>query len=100
MYPGVGTFVLIRPAQTFCERININVNCICPQTTLTPQSVQHRSEEFFTAEAHRTPLDRLPSPEDHAAVALFLASSESDYLTGVVVPVDGERIAALRTHDD
>ena len=23
MYPGVGTFVLIRPAQTFCERINI-----------------------------------------------------------------------------
>ena len=79
---------------------NINVNCICPQTTLTPQSVQHRSEEFFTAEAHRTPLDRLPSPEDHAAVALFLASSESDYLTGVVVPVDGGRIAALRTHDD
>ena len=24
MYPGVGTFVLIRPAQTFYERININ----------------------------------------------------------------------------
>ena len=22
MHPGVGTFVLIRPAQTFCERIN------------------------------------------------------------------------------
>ena len=23
MYPGVGTFVLFRPAQTFCERINL-----------------------------------------------------------------------------
>ena len=23
MYPGVGTFVLLRPAQTFCERINL-----------------------------------------------------------------------------
>ena len=79
---------------------NINVNCICPQTTLTPQALQHRSEEFFAAESHRTPLGRLPAPEDHANVALFLASSESDYLTGVVLPVDGGRIVALRAHDD
>ena len=79
---------------------NINVNCICPQTTLTPQALAHRSEEFFAAESHRTPLGRLPAPEDHANVALFLASSESDYLTGVVLPVDGGRIVALRAHDD
>ena len=79
---------------------NINVNCMCPQTTLTPQALQHRSAEFFAAEAHRTPLGRLPTPEDHSAVALFLASCESDYLTGMVVPVDGGRIVALRAHDD
>ena len=40
---------------------NINVNCICPQTTLTPLASETRSRDFFSAESHRTPLDRLAS---------------------------------------
>ena len=79
---------------------NINVNCICPQTTLTPLASETRSKDFFSAESYRTPLDRLPVPDDHAKTALFLASSESDYLTGVILPVDGGRVIALRAHDD
>lgn len=79
---------------------NINVNCICPATTLTPMGLQARSREFIEAESHRTPLDRMAIPEDHARAALFLASPESDFLTGVILPVDGGRIAALRAHDD
>ena len=43
LYPGVGTFVLIRPAQTFCERINIakptcataNRHTAVPSSTMT-----------------------------------------------------------------
>ncbi len=79
---------------------NIHVNCICPATTLTPMGLQTRSKEFIEAESRRTPLDRMAVPEDHARTALFLASSQSDFLTGVILPVDGGRIAALRAHDE
>ena len=78
----------------------INVNCICPATTMTSMGLATRSPEFFEAESHKTPLDRMATPEDHAKVATFLASDESEFLTGVILPVDGGRIAALRAHDD
>ena len=77
----------------------INVNCMCPATTLTPLALETRSQDFIDAEAHRTPLDRMAYPEDHARAAVFLASAESDYLTGVILPVDGGRIVAMRAHD-
>lgn len=35
------------------------------------------------------PMKRLGQPEDVAKAALFLASDQADYLTGVVLPVDG-----------
>jgi NAD(P)-dependent dehydrogenase (short-subunit alcohol dehydrogenase family) len=38
-----------------------------------------------------TPLHRLPTPEEVAAAALFLAAPESAYITGAVLVVDGGR---------
>jgi NAD(P)-dependent dehydrogenase (short-subunit alcohol dehydrogenase family) len=35
------------------------------------------------------PLGRVAKPEDIANTALFLASDESAYITGVAIPVDG-----------
>ena len=35
------------------------------------------------------PMQRLGTPDDVADTVLFLASPMSDYLTGVVIPVDG-----------
>jgi 3-oxoacyl-[acyl-carrier protein] reductase len=35
------------------------------------------------------PLGRLSTPQDVANAALFLASDEADFLTGVVLEVDG-----------
>jgi 3-oxoacyl-[acyl-carrier protein] reductase len=37
------------------------------------------------------PLGRLSQPEDIAAAALFLASDEAGFITGVELPVDGGR---------
>jgi NAD(P)-dependent dehydrogenase (short-subunit alcohol dehydrogenase family) len=40
-----------------------------------------------------TPARRMATPADVASVALFLASSESSYVTGAILPMDGGRIA-------
>lgn len=40
------------------------------------------------------PLKRLCDPEDIASAAVYLASSEASYITGVVLPVDGGRLVA------
>jgi 2-deoxy-D-gluconate 3-dehydrogenase len=37
----------------------------------------------------RTPAKRWGLPDDFAGIAVFLASSASDFLTGTAIPVDG-----------
>jgi NAD(P)-dependent dehydrogenase (short-subunit alcohol dehydrogenase family) len=41
------------------------------------------------------PLGHFAKPEDVANVALFLASDESSYLSGVMIPIDGGATAGL-----
>jgi len=52
---------------------------------LTAEQVQQAAEHF----ASQVPLGRRGKPEEVAAVALFLASDESSYITGVDLAVDG-----------
>lgn len=68
----------------------INVNCIAPgyvRTDLNRHVWQDpvRSREITA----RLPAGRWGEPEDVAGPAVFLASRDSDYLHGVVLPVDG-----------
>ena len=68
----------------------IRVNAIAPgwiKTTLTQPLYEDetRSREII----NRTPLDRWGVPEDVAGPALFLASQQAQFVTGVVLPVDG-----------
>ena len=37
----------------------------------------------------RQPMGRLGTPEEIAKLAVYLASEESDFITGVVHPIDG-----------
>ena len=68
---------------------NINVNCICPGATATPMLLESTSEEFRASRSKRIPLQRFGKPQEQAGAALFLASSDSDYVTGSIITVDG-----------
>jgi NAD(P)-dependent dehydrogenase (short-subunit alcohol dehydrogenase family) len=46
-------------------------------------------EAFLAGLVSQTPLDRLGNPDETAAVALFLASDDSSFMTGSEVFVDG-----------
>jgi NAD(P)-dependent dehydrogenase (short-subunit alcohol dehydrogenase family) len=41
----------------------------------------------------RTPLGRIGDPDEIAAIAVFLASSEASYMTGQTIYADGGRLA-------
>lgn len=74
----------------------IRVNAICPGLTETPMLKQFLSrtedDDFDTnkrAFLENIPLGRAAQPTDIANAALFLASDESSFITGIYVPVDG-----------
>ena len=69
-------------------RKGIHVNAVAPGFTLTPM-VQKMPEEVLEKMEAAVSLRRLGKPEDIANAYLFLASDESDYITGHVLHVDG-----------
>ena len=73
----------------------IRVNVICPvigETGLleafmgVPDTPENRAKSLATI-----PLGRMSKPEDIANAALYLASDEANFITGVEFPVDGGR---------
>jgi 2-deoxy-D-gluconate 3-dehydrogenase len=72
-------------------RDNIQVNAILPgwiKTDLTAP-IQTEDPERYKLISSRIPYERWGEPEDMGGAAVFLASSASDYVTGVALPVDG-----------
>jgi|ETNmetMinimDraft_22_1059887.scaffolds.fasta_scaffold00144_14 2-keto-3-deoxy-L-fuconate dehydrogenase len=80
--------------------LGIRVNAICPATVRTPLTdeifTRIGKEQFggdtdaaWKAEAATIPLGRIASPEEIADVVYFLSSSESSFMTGALIPVDG-----------
>jgi NAD(P)-dependent dehydrogenase (short-subunit alcohol dehydrogenase family) len=69
----------------------INVNAIAPGIIKTAQNVEWRENnpEIVADWEAKTPWPRFGEPEDVADVAVFLASDESDFVTGHVLSVDG-----------
>ncbi len=69
---------------------NIQVNAIAPGLVKTQFAQALWSNEDLLAQVlARTPVGRIGQPEDMAGIALFLASSASDYTTGAVFVLDG-----------
>ena len=68
----------------------ITCNAICPgyfETELTKAVLDTESFQAF-AKTH-VPMRRYGKPGEHDAAAVFLASDESRYVTGAILPVDG-----------
>lgn len=68
----------------------INVNAICPGMTDTEMLTSLGSERI-KAGIEESLLKRIGKPEDIANAALFLASKESDYITGEIFTISGGR---------
>jgi len=70
----------------------IRVNCICPGGIVTPlvyRGMRGGEEEARRNMARMQPIPRAGRPEDIAAMALFLASDEAEWITGTAMIVDG-----------
>jgi NAD(P)-dependent dehydrogenase (short-subunit alcohol dehydrogenase family) len=70
---------------------DIRVNAIAPAATDTPmlRAGFQNNPGGFAALEHYHPLERIAAPEEIARVALFLASSQSKFITGSTIEVDG-----------
>jgi len=69
-------------------RRGVYVNAVAPGKILTGSPEQQNPETLAYSHA-RTPFPRLGRPEDVAGAALFLASDDSGYVSGVNLLVDG-----------
>jgi len=67
---------------------NINVNTLCPGYTLSAEPGSTIEERRFSEVSSRI-LKRAEYPEDLVGAAIFLASTDSDFMTGQALVVDG-----------
>ena len=73
---------------------NIRVNCLCPvagETGMLPDFMGEDTPEKRAQFRASIPLGRLSTPLDIANAALWLASDEAEFITGVALEVDGGR---------
>ena len=67
---------------------NITVNCIAPGFIETDMTNHFKSDELDNI-LKTIPANKMGNPQDIANLALFLASSSGDYITGQTISVDG-----------
>lgn len=71
---------------------NVRFNCISPGTILTPMAakrVKDEGDDFLKASEEQASLLRCGKPNDVAMAAVFLASDESQFITGDDMKIDG-----------
>jgi NAD(P)-dependent dehydrogenase (short-subunit alcohol dehydrogenase family) len=82
---------LTRDMAVWHGRERIRVNCIAPGSLYTPMATASAEDPpaFRRMRVETAPLGTEGSAWDFAFAALFLASDESRWITGVILPVDG-----------
>jgi len=77
-------------------RDKIRCNCVCPARVHTPfvdgylkNTYPGREPEMFKQLSEYQPVGRMGTPEEVAALALYLCSDEASFITGQAYPIDG-----------
>ena len=90
--------VLTMTYSVACDYVKegIRCNCIAPARVHTPfvdgylaRSYPGREAEMFEKLSQTQPIGRMGTPEEMAALALFLCSDEAAFITGSNFPIDG-----------
>ena len=68
---------------------NIRCNCIRPGLIVTPENKEHLPKLLTDVFMSNILVNRYGAPEDIGYLALYLASDESEYVTGQIMDVDG-----------
>lgn len=84
-----GVIALTREAALEYAKNKININCIAPGVIRTEMTGMLEDEQTNSYYRLQTPYPRLGEGEDIGYAALYLASDESDFMTGQVMVVDG-----------
>ena len=84
-----GVIGLTRSLSTALGQYNINVNCIAPGRTLNEDPDDKEAVKICEQRAAFRSLKRIEYPEDLVGAAIFFASSDSDFITGQTLVVDG-----------
>ena len=79
-----------RAAAAELAKYNITVNAICPGYFFTELTTDVLNTDMFKAFADsHVPMKRYGNEGELNAGAIFLASDEASYVTGVILPIDG-----------
>ena len=85
---GVVNFT--RAAAAELAKYNITVNCICPGYFYTELTTAVLDTPMFQEFAkNHVPMQRYGKEGELNAGAIFLASDEASYVTGLIMPIDG-----------
>lgn len=88
-----GLQMLTRAMALELARYNVHVNAIAPGTIKTALGDWYEKPEATVYLKQRVPWGRFGSPEDVVGAAVFLASDDSNYVTGASLVVDGGLLA-------
>ncbi len=90
-----GIIELTKASARALGKYGITVTAIAPGTILTELERNRMNpqeyEAFMTQRGSITSLERVGTPDEIAALASFLASDDSSFITGAVIPIDGGR---------
>jgi meso-butanediol dehydrogenase/(S,S)-butanediol dehydrogenase/diacetyl reductase len=76
-------------------RDGLRINAVCPGDIDTPMLVSEAEDEGIDLEDHlaeaaeQSPNGRIGTPEEVAALVVFLASDAATHITGTAIPIDG-----------